>query len=215
MNTNKTEIIISSNKKWLPILIVFLAWFALISQFGLIILNRVVSISETIIRYFSYFTILSNLLVALCFTFILFKRKSALGDFFSRATTLTAITVYILLVGIVYNVILRFLWQPQGLQLVVDEVLHTVIPLACVIFWWINISGKNLKWKNAFPWLLYPLLYISYSLIHGKISGFYPYPFIDVNASGYKQVLINSATLACCFLVVSWILIAITKMRRQ
>ncbi len=202
----------TSNNKWLPILIVITSWFALISQFYLIILNRTVSIGETIIRYFSFFTILTNLLVALCFTFILLAKKIKSAYFLGKRT-LTAVTVYIIIVGLVYNLILRFLWNPEGLQFIVDELLHSVIPLLCFIFWWLNVSREKLEWKDAFPWLLYPLLYILYSLVHGRISNYYPYPFIDVNTLGYKQVAINSILLAGCFWVVSCILIAITKMR--
>ena len=118
--------------KWI-LSIVSLGWFALIAQFYLIIVNRTVSIPETIIRYFSFFTILMNLLVAVCFTSFLNKKQKS-SAFFSKITTLTAITVYILIVGIVYNVILRFLWKPEGLQKVIDELLHTVIPILCLIF---------------------------------------------------------------------------------
>ena len=98
--------------KWI-LSIVSLGWFALIAQFYLIIVNRTASIPETIIRYFSFFTILTNLLVAVCFTSFLNKKQKS-SAFFSKITTLTAITVYILIVGIVYNVILRFLWKPEG-----------------------------------------------------------------------------------------------------
>lgn len=43
-----------------------LGWFALGSQLYLIIQNRIVSVPETVVRYFSFFTILTNLLVAIC-----------------------------------------------------------------------------------------------------------------------------------------------------
>ncbi|HUZ57775.1 MAG TPA: Pr6Pr family membrane protein [Hanamia sp.] len=201
----------SKSAKWVSWVIIIFGWFALIAQFYLIILNRVASVAETIIRYFSFFTILTNLLVALCFTFLLSKSKWKLGIFFSKPTTQTAVTVYILIVGIVYNLILRFLWQPKGLQLIVDELLHTVIPVLCVFFWWRNVNPKILNWKDAFPWLIYPLVYIFLILILGAISGFYPYPFIDVNTIGYARVLINSGILAICFLGVSFLFIAIGK----
>lgn len=201
----------SKNSKWVALIIVVLGWFALITQFYLIILNRVTTVGETIIRYFSFFTILTNLLVALSFTFLLWGPKSGIGIFLSKPKSLTAITVYILIVGLVYNAILRFLWEPKGLQLIVDEILHTVIPVLCVFFWWKYVNPKKLKWKDAFPWLIYPLLYIFLILIRGDISGFYPYPFIDVNTIGYNSVLINSAILAVCFLVFSFLFIAIGK----
>ena len=195
--------------KWI-LSIVSLGWFALIAQFYLIIVNRTASIPETIIRYFSFFTILTNLLVAVCFTSFLNKKQKS-SAFFSKITTLTAITVYILIVGIVYNVILRFLWKPEGLQKVIDELLHTVIPILCLIFWWKYVRSKKLVWSNAYAWLIYPLLYILYILICGAASGFYPYPFINVVALGYEKVVINSGLLAAVFLLTSFILIAIGR----
>ena len=195
--------------KWI-LFIVSLGWFALIAQFYLIVINRTASIPETIIRYFSFFTILTNLLVAVCFTSLLIKKQKP-SAFFSKATTLTAITVYILIVGIVYNAILRFLWNPEGLQKVVDELLHTVIPVLCLIFWWKYARSQKMKWNHAYVWLIYPLLYILYILIRGAVSGFYPYPFIDVTTLGYEKVLINSGLIAAAFLIISFILIAIGR----
>ena len=195
--------------KWI-LFIVSLGWFALIAQFYLIVINRTASIPETIIRYFSFFTILTNLLVAVCFTSLLIKKQKP-STFFSKITTLTAITVYILIVGIVYNAILRFLWNPEGLQKVVDELLHTVIPVLCLIFWWKYVRSQKMKWNHAYVWLIYPLLYILYILIRGAVSGFYPYPFIDVTTLGYEKVLINSGLIAAAFLIISFILIAIGR----
>ncbi len=196
-------------------LIVVLAWFALVAQFFLIIENRIASMPETIIRYFTFFTILTNLCVAVSFSFLLIKSQSVLGNFFSKRTTLTAITVYITIVGIVYNIILRFLWNPQGFQLVIDELLHTVIPVLCIIFWILFVDKSTLKWKDAFPWLIYPLVYIFVILIRGEMSGYYPYPFIDVNKIGYHKILINSGILALGFLLVSFLFVALGKKAKE
>src|SRR5947207_476625 len=86
-------------------------WFALVSQLYLIITNRVASVPETIVRYFSFFTILTNILVAFCFTTLLTKPISKHGVFLARPKTLAAVTVYITIVGIVYNTVLRFIWE--------------------------------------------------------------------------------------------------------
>ncbi|MEP6465735.1 MAG: Pr6Pr family membrane protein, partial [Parafilimonas sp.] len=93
-------------KKIVLFIIVFLGWFALVAQLFLIIQTRQVSIFETIVRYFSFFTILTNLLVTICCTILFADKKSRLNNFFSKPGTLTAIAVYIVIVGIVYNIIL-------------------------------------------------------------------------------------------------------------
>ncbi len=132
--------------------------------------------------------------------------------FFSKSTTGTAIAVYITIVGIVYNIILRFIWNPQGLQMVVDESLHLIIPVLFILYWLIFAPKAGLRWKNVFPWLIFPLVYILLILIRGALSGFYPYPFIDVKTLGYNKVLLNSGGLCIAFLLLSLLFVAIAKM---
>lgn len=188
-----------------------LGWFALAAQLYLIIENRVVSVAETVIRYFSFFTILTNIIVAYCASVLFLNRNSKPVSFFNKPATITAITVYIIVVGIVYNAILRFLWQPQGLQYIVDELLHTVIPLLFLLFWILYAPKYSLKYKQAFAWLIYPLVYVIYTAIHGAITDYYPYPFINVAELGYKKVLINTGGLMIVFLGLSLFFIAIAR----
>lgn len=186
-------------------------WFAVITQLYLIITNRNASVGETIVRFFSFYTILTNILVALCLTCSLFASQTTAGKFFSRYSTITAITLYILVVGIVYNLVLRSLWQPEGMQKIVDELLHSFIPLWFVIYWLTVRPRTRLHWRQSFTWLIYPLVYTVFILIRGKLSGFYPYPFIDVKNLGFGQVLLNSFYLFLTFLFIAFILQAIAR----
>ena len=86
---------ITNSLKILLWAIAIFGWFALISQFYLIVENRVTSIPETIIRYFSFFTIVTNFIVAICCTTLLSRSNSTLKKFFSKQSTLTSIAVYI------------------------------------------------------------------------------------------------------------------------
>jgi hypothetical protein len=193
----------------------FLGWFSVVLQFYLIIINREASVPETIIRYFSFFTILTNLLITVCFTVLLCNPLLSWGRFFSSSSTLTAFAVYIAIVGLVYNGILRFLWSPQGVQQFVDELLHLVNPLWFLLFWIFFVPKSRLKWNNVFFWLLYPLVYIIFILIRGSVSGFYPYPFINVNNLGYPGVLVNCLVLFLGFLLISLLFIWIGKRWRK
>ena len=193
----------------------FLGWFSVLLQFYLIIINREASVPETIIRYFSFFTILTNLLITVCFTILLCNPLSSWDRFFSSPSTLTAFAVYIAIVGLVYNGILRFLWSPQGVQQFVDELLHLVNPLWFLLFWIFFVPKSRLKWKNVFFWLLYPLFYLIFILIRGSVSGFYPYPFINVNNLGYPGVLVNCLVLFLGFLLISLLFVWIGKRWRK
>lgn len=192
-----------------------IAWFAIIAQFYLMITNSVVSFPETILRFFSFFTIDTNILVALCFTVIFLRGNSGIGRLFTKATTITAITIYITIVGIVYNVILRSTWQPEGLQKIVDELLHVIIPALFILFWLLFVPIEQLKWKNAFSWLIYPILYMSYAIIHGVITKFYPYPFVDINVLGYSKALLNAGGVLLVIFFLSLALIATGKLIKK
>src|SRR6185436_16397641 len=179
-----------------------------ITQLFLIIDNREVSIDKTILRFFGFFTVDTNIIVALCFTGIFLGSKYRLGRFFLKPSTITAITVYITIVGIVYNVVLRSLWEPTGLQKTADELLHTAIPALVIIFWLIFVPIEQLKWKNVFAWLIYPVIYLGYALLHGAATKWYPYPFVDVNELGYKKALVNTGGILLVIFLLSLALIA-------
>lgn len=213
----------TKSQKTLSILILTCAWFAVIAQFILLMNARTASVPETIIRFFSFFTILTNIIVALCFESVLLnehilfsenvslRKKFRLHRLFKTAGSKTAVTVYIIVVGAVYNLVLRFLWKPEGLQKFVDELLHTVVPLLTLIYWIAYVPKTGFKWKDSLQWMIYPFCYIIFITVRGALSGYYPYPFINVTEIGYPRALLNGAGLVAVFMGLSLFLIAIAK----
>lgn len=189
-------------KKSFHILMILLGWFAITAQFFLMFENRTISITEMTIRFFSYFTILTNILVALYFTYQAIAKKNE-KHIFNRPATLTAITVYITVVGLVYQVVLRNAWQPTGLQKIVDELLHTIIPVLVIIYWLLYEQKSVLRHRIMAKFLLYPLMYLTFILVRGQLSGFYPYPFINVSELGWSQSLINIVALFGVFFILA------------
>lgn len=199
-----------SQKIYLSIL-VFLAWFALVFQFYVHINSGAAAKTELLIRFFSYFTIDSNLLVALCSTSILLFHSTSLGRFFSKPKVITAISVYILVVALIYNVVLRFLWVFQGWSMILNELLHVVVPVMFLIYWIYFVPKQQLQWKNIWFWLIYPLIYTIFVLIRGSHSGFYPYPFLNVTKLGMEKVLLNCAIIALLFAFLSALFVVVGK----
>jgi hypothetical protein len=194
-------------RKLILVLIALCGWFALAAQMKLNIGSKAAPLTEILTRYFSYFTLLTNLIVVVVCTSILLLPYSAMGRFSNRYTTQTAVTTYIMIVGIVYNIVLRPLWKPTGLQKPVDELLHTIVPLLFLLQWIFFVKKNQLPYKSILPWLLYPLIYVIFVLTRGSFSGFYPYPFIDLNKLSILQVFVNSAGIAVAVIVVSLTLI--------
>jgi hypothetical protein len=192
-----------------------LCWFALILQLYLVITHEVppgMHLLGRIIRYFSFFTILSNLLVGISLTFLLVNPEAPLSGFFSRPSVQTAIALYISLVGLVYSILLREVWDPKGLQKVGDILLHDVVPVLYVLYWLIFTPKGLLQWKDALRWLIFPLAYLAYILFRGALSGIYPYPFLDVGSEGYPRVFLNIGLLLLALIGTGLLLIVVDQM---
>ncbi|HVG12636.1 MAG TPA: Pr6Pr family membrane protein [Flavisolibacter sp.] len=183
-----------------------IAWFAVVTQAILMVQNRTASVPETIARFFSFFTILTNTLVALFYT-----TRAAGTSSYNRAGILTALAVYITIVGLVYQVVLRGIWQPTGMQRLVDELLHTVNPVLFILYWYLYEKKSEVQYRQIRGWLVYPLLYLVLILFRGHISGFYPYPFVNVAEIGFGKTMINSLLLMLFFILIASGFIAIGK----
>ncbi|RXK61923.1 hypothetical protein ESA94_02620 [Lacibacter luteus] len=195
------------------IVIALVAWFAILLQLYLQIINRTTGVAEAVIRFFSYFTILTNIIVAVCFTSLALQKGKAFR-FFNNPGVLTAVTVYIFIVGLIYNLVLRSLWNPQGLQLLADNLLHSATPALALLYWLFFANTKQVSWKSTTSWLIYPLLYLIYVIIRGAFSNFYPYFFIDVSKLGYSKAFVNAFYVTVCFLLVSLLLLWVGKKKK-
>jgi hypothetical protein len=107
--------------------------------------------------------------------------------------------VYIIVVGVVYEQLLRHLWHPQGMQLLADLVLHDAVPLLYSLYWLVFISKGGLRWSDPAIWLLYPVVFFLYSMFRGVTFGIYPYPFINAAPLGFERVFENAMTLLAIF----------------
>ena len=180
-------------------IVALIAWSTIITQ--------LVITTESLSNFFSYFTILSNILVALCVTFLFLPVTTAAGRFFKKTSVQTAIALYIFIVALVYNAVLRWLFDFKGLQCVVDNFLHVVVPLLFVLYWYFFTPKENLTWKDGLLWLIFPSLYLVYSMIRGSITHWYPYPFLNVEILGLGKVAMNVAFMILAFLISALLLI--------
>jgi hypothetical protein len=185
-----------------------IGWLAIILQYWLVMSGDTGPdpVNRTI-NFFSYFTILTNILAAVAMTASVLKP----GSFFDRSSVRTAITAYIIVVAVTYHLVLRDLWNPQGWQWLADITLHYVIPIQFALDWLLFVPKRSIPWKTALIALTYPLVYMGWTLWHGSWSGFYPYPFIDVSQIGIEKALQNAGGMTVSFLVLTLLLIAIGR----
>ena len=187
-------------------------WFAVALQYGVTLAdNPGQSPAELSLNFFSYFTILSNILVALALTAPVVAPNSRAGRWLAGEAVRAALAMYIVVVGVVYHVLLAPTWNPQGLALLGNTLLHYVMPAAFVLDWLLFAPKGRLKWGDPARWLIFPLVYGGWTLIHGALSGWWPYPFVDVGALGLARVLVNFVGLLIFFLIVGLTIVTLDR----
>jgi hypothetical protein len=164
------------------------------------------------VNYFSYFTILTNLLVGMACVAPVIGPEGRVGRSFLRPEVRAAVALYVILMALVYAVILAPIYHPQGAQKWVNHVLHRVVPLMYLADWALLVPKGALKPRDAAAWMAFPLVYGGYTLVHGAWSGWYPYPFMAVDRLGYPQVLANVVGLTAGFLLAGLLLIGADRM---
>jgi hypothetical protein len=86
--------------------------------------------------------------------------------------------------------------------MVIDELLHTIIPSYVLLYWFLYVKRSSFNIRCLTTWLLYPFLYFVFIVLRGHFSGFYPYPFINVQELGYSKVFINFMVLSAFVMMI-------------
>ena len=150
--------------------------------------NAVAPLGVRLVRFFSYFTIQSNILVLIA-SITLLLRPTRDGTIWRvlRLDSLLAIVI----TGIVYATLLAPLAHPQGADFVANALLHYICPWLTLAVWLVVGPRPRINWSTIATAFAWPVAWIAYTLIHGAISGWYPYPFLDVGRLGYPKAIGN------------------------
>ena len=164
-----------------------------------------------VLKMMGYMTIWTNILVMLAFMADAFRWENAFFQFLGSHGIKTATALFILIVGIVYHFLLSATYNPQGLGKIADDILHYATPAGFFMYWAVLQRKFRLPYLSSFSWLIYPMAFAGVTLVKGSITNAYPYPFLDVNAFGYGQIVLNMMGLGTFYLIAGWILIAVNN----
>jgi hypothetical protein len=162
------------------------------------------SVGQALWAMSRYFTVITNLMVAILFTAI------ALGHQ-PRPRTIGGVTLAILLVGIVYLTMLRGLVELSGGAALADLLLHSIMPVIVPLWWLAFAPTPGLGRRDPWVWSLLPLVYFAYALVRGRAEGRYAYPFMDVDRLGWGAVLGTAMLMAAGFVVGGYCLVAVSN----
>lgn len=155
--------------------------------------SGITDLTTQITNYFSFFTIDSNALAAIVLLIgavILATSRGADPKWFTlvRASVVT----YMVVTGIVYNLLLRGIELPQGVTVQwSNEILHVIAPIY-LLFDWLFAPGRTpMRRAAVLTILVFPLVWVAYTMVRAPLtddvvhhrSYWYPYPFLDPHNS--------------------------------
>ena len=142
---------------------------------------------QRLVECLSYFTELSNVMVALVSTVL--SRRGRVGRW-GRAAHLCALMM-ITVTAVVYAVLIAPTETLSGFALVAYPLQHIVVPIAFVGV--VALAGPRggITWGTLGRALLIPPVWVAYTLARGALVHQYPYGFVNVWRIGYAQVGVN------------------------
>ncbi|QIM21005.1 hypothetical protein G7075_07445 [Phycicoccus sp. HDW14] len=148
-------------------------------------------------RLVSYFTIQSNVLVAVT-SWLLWRDPTRDGRWFRpvRLAALVGITV----TGLVHFVLLRPLLDLHGADWAADKLLHMAVPVLAVLAWVLVGPRPRTTPRTAVEALVWPVVWLVWTLVVGALSGWYPYPFLDHREGGVGAVVVACLGITVLFL---------------
>ncbi|SMQ68087.1 Pr6Pr family membrane protein [Agreia sp. VKM Ac-1783] len=160
----------------------------------------VTNIGSNVVNFFSFFTIESNVAAVAVLAVgagLLATRSGDDPEWFQ--VTRAAVVSYMVVTGVVYNLLLRGIELPQGATLGwSNEIVHAVAPAYLLLDWILAPGRRAIPARRIGTILVYPLVWVVYTLVRApfvtdqvyKTDYWYPYPFLNPNTSaqGYISV---------------------------
>ncbi|GAA1723267.1 Pr6Pr family membrane protein [Brachybacterium phenoliresistens] len=159
----------------------------------------------SMVRFFSFFTIQSTILVAVTSLLLAMGRPLTLGLRVLRVDSLVAIVI----TAVVHWFLLRPLGTEPGIIGVLDTLLHVVGPALAVLAWILAgprtaVGAPRGLGLRVTAWaLVFPVLFGAWTFLHGAVTHWYPYPFIDVPTVGYGPAVAMALGVLAAFVVLA------------
>lgn len=190
------------------------AWSVLILMFVRTALDQVDALSGFLagIKSYRYYTMQTNLLAAIWLTLAVIFHFNSNRLKKVEGALKGGITIYILITFLGYAIMLSSLYKPTTpYGIFTNLVIHYLVPIAFVIDWVFTVKKVKYRWVNLVLWIIYPILYIVLSILHGKFLGSYLYPFLNIDTMGLGYYFLALGILVIVFLASGSLLILINR----
>lgn len=164
---------------------------------------------DALVHFFTYFTILTNLMLVTIYLSELVDWRW-LG-WWRTSVTRGMMAGAIVLVMVFYHFLLAGLWAPEGWGKASDIALHYVAPVLYVLWWLLFQPKGDLRFQHI-PLMLLPVaIWLAWAMARGAVTGEYPYPILEANRLGYAQVALNCLAVLAALVALFGVVIGLDR----
>lgn len=196
---------------WRLVLLVLGIWAIIASE------SRVIAAGESYANHLSFYTIQTNWLVVVVLALAVIFPRERLPRWFDGLRLASSFLIF--MTGLIVLLILQspeevFTNWNVGIQ---EMVHHRIMPLAMLIDA-LAVSSRTRAswWRRPLLWMAYPVLYLAFTLVRGGLTGWYPYPFLDMSLpGGFVGRIPALAQVLVAFLLVGLLLSSVLIWRNR
>ena len=155
-------------------------------------------------RYFSFFTVLANVLVA----GVALSAALRLEGSWSRASVRGLAALCVAVAMIIDD---RVLPMSTPAQVWAEVGLHFLVPIAYLTWWLWWAPHGALRLVDALKWLLFPVAFMTITCTRGALTGEWLYPVIDVTTLGNTLALRKAVAVLAGFFVLGAAIVGIDR----
>lgn len=169
-------------------------------------------------NFFSYFTVQSGIAAVVVFltaAIIAFRLEE---DPPWLDLLRAMVTTYILVSGIVFAIIVV---QSSSVNYTIEvpwssQLLHYWIPAVALLDWLVDPYTSRVPWRYLGAVLIFPVVWLIYTLIRGPLVGWYPYFFLDsLQVSGPGETVLYCLLVVAIITGIAALLTGATRLRRM
>ncbi len=175
-----------------------IAGLSLLLQLIVAIADGLQPLGTQLIRELGYFPMQATILVTVS-TAMLVPDRQRDGAVWRavRLCSLLGVTV----TGFLYLAVLPSARPAGAWTVLAGSGLHYGVPLLVVIGWLLFGPRARIRRLDLLTCLIWPLVWFAWTLAHGAVTGYYPYPFINLREQGYLGVFWHCVVIVVILLL--------------
>ena len=161
-------------------------------------------------EYFAYFTIQTSIIAAVVLAAAGVRELQGKADTKVLNLSKLSVSTYAIVVAVVYNALLRGTPVLEGdpdygynWPVLPNEILHVWAPIFIVLDFALTKKATQLKFKQIFWVLVFPMAWLTFTIIRGLITDWWAYWFLDPNLEAGVAGVVSFIMIIVVFGLVS------------